>query len=318
MKQEDTGDTVIETGKRLRAACISVVIGTRNRPSDLVLCLQSLAKQDHPSYEVVVVDQSTSEEARIAVREAIGDPAWLQLIPSPTVGRSNALNIALETCSSDIIAFTDDDCAMPTDWVSRIDSFFNENPEVDIVTGPVHAGSAKGAKGPVYFPSLYFTERRVVEVGEVAGMGANMAFRRSIIKKVGGFDPYLGTGAFFQAGEDTDLVYRCQLAGSAAVREPSLTITHLAWRSLDEWNKVLYKYGFGDAAYGMKHVRCRDWAMARRTFGQAAYIFARLMWRLICRHPHQEQYYLHGFWDGVKASRRWVVDTKTRLYCEKA
>lgn len=297
---------------------ISVIIATRNRENDIIHCLNNIAKQSYNHYEVIVVDQSEDKGSIERVGKALGEPPWLVTLNSDVIGKSNALNGAFKSSNGELLAFTDDDCEVPPGWLGQISDVFTNESEVDIVVGPVHAGkNMENGSSALYTPCTYFNERRFVRLGEQAGMGANFAMRRRFFELCGGFDVLLGPGAPLYAAEEGDLVYRCQLLGAKVLREPSMPVIHRAWRNRTQWGEVLYSYGVGDAACGLKHLRSGDLRMGGRTIFRAGYIFARLIWRLICRHPHQEQYYLRGFWDGFKTSIRYSVNKNTRIYHSK-
>ncbi len=297
---------------------ISVIIATRNRESDLIYCLTNIAKQSYNHYEVIVVDQSEDKESIERVSKTLGGPPWLIAINSEVIGKSNALNYAFMRSKGELLAFTDDDCVVPPSWLSQISDIFTNGSEVDIVVGPVHAGKNIGnGSSALYTPCTYFSERRYVSLGEQAGMGANFAMRRRFFDLSGGFDVLLGPGAPFYAAEEGDLVYRCQLLGAKVLRDPSITVVHQAWRNRSQWGQVLYAYGVGDAAFWMKHFRSGDMRMGLRSLKHIMYIFARLLWRIMCNKPHQEEYYLHGYWNGYKSSLKYHVYKRNRLYVSK-
>jgi glycosyltransferase involved in cell wall biosynthesis len=295
---------------------LSVLIATRNRPDDLVCCLKSMLAQAHDDYEIVVLDQSTSDASERAVKEALGAPDRLRYLRSNTVGKSVALNLLMDAACGDILAFTDDDTEAPPDWLSVIERVFRENPDADIVFGQVFAARPWVEEERIYTPCFYFRERRYLKPGEIAGMGANMAIRREVASRVGRYDTLLGPGTQIPAAEEGDWVYRAQLAGARILLEPTITLIHLASRGLEEWNRVLYGYGMGDAAFTLKHLRCRDWRMIRPFLGRPFRIFARLCHRILHRRFHQEQHYLRGYWKGVRTSLRYRIDRRARVYVQ--
>lgn len=292
----------------------SVLIATRNRPDDLVPCLKSVLAMEHGDFEVVVLDQSTSAVSEEAVREALGAPEHLRYIRSDSKGKSAALNLLFEAACGELWAFTDDDCQVPSDWLTRIEHAFTVSPEAGIVFGQVTPGTSNTEGEHKYTPAFYFKDRRFLKTGEIAGMGANMAIRREVAAKVGCFDTQVGPGTPIPAAEEGDWVYRAQLSGVPILLDPEVKLIHLSWRDWDEWNRVLYGYGMGDAAFALKHTRCGDWRMLKPLFGRPSYIFARLCHRLIFRRQHQEEHYLRGYWKGFWLSLRMRVDPRTRLF----
>jgi glycosyltransferase involved in cell wall biosynthesis len=295
---------------------ISVLIATRNRPEDLKYCLRSILAQAYPRYEVIVLDQSTEIKTADMVTEEFTDKKNLIYMPSHTVGKSIALNILLEKASGDIYALTDDDTETPPDWLQQIKVSFDENPDADILFGQVFPGKQTGFKGDYFVPSYCFSEKRRLKKGDVSGMGANMAIRKSIANKVNIYDPILGPGAAMHAAEEGDFIYRVQLSGGNVIHDPSIWLTHRAARSSDEWGRVYYSYGIGDSAFAMKHLRCGDVSIAASKTIHLAIMTMRLASRIIHRHTHQEEQYIRGFFHGIKLSFGYKVDRKLRLYIQ--
>lgn len=292
---------------------VSVVICTRNRREDIVWALPSILGNDHPDYEVIVVDQSDGEETKEIVENAAKDHPNVRYIAADKRGKSFALNLGVAAAEGEIIACTDDDTETGTGWVSRAASLFAVEPELEIVFGQVHC--PKDLADPEAFvPSIYFNERRELAKGVIFGMGANMAFRRSAFNRIGGYDEALGPGAPLACSEDHDFSYRAQVAGMRVVAEPSLTLVHRAHRSSRQWKRVTFLYGFGDAAFYGKHARCGDsWAMgqvARRLVGEPARAFINPVFR---GRPVKDAY-LQGFFTGFWKSCGVPVDRHTRLY----
>lgn len=292
----------------------SVLIATRDRPEDLLPCLRTVLKQDVKDYEVLVADQSTTDASEKAVREEFGDDPRLRYLRTDTAGKSVALNLLLERACGEIFVFTDDDTEVPTNWLRTIGKVMAENPDVDIVFGQVKPGKIPEGITDAWTPNFCFEERRLLRRGEIAGMGANMAMRRSMALRVGHFDPLMGPGAPMPAAEEGDFIYRAYRVGARVMHEPSIQLVHRAWRPGDKWVRVLYGYGIGEAAFAMKHLRCRDWQMIGRLVKPPLYFFARLCYRILCRRAHQEEYFLRGYGRGLILSFRYRVDPRTRLY----
>jgi glycosyltransferase involved in cell wall biosynthesis len=299
------------------AVAISVLVCTRNRPQDLIPCLETLLAQDYDSYEIVVLDQSTTDDAENAVRQRFGQDRRLRYFRSQTVGKSIALNLLLREARGDVFAFTDDDTEVPADWLSHIDAAFRDLPDTEILFGQVLPGAGPDPAIEYFVPALVFRERRRLNEGEVFGMGANMAFRRTLLQKVPDYDPVMGPGGPLACSEDYDFLYRSQQQGAVAYAEPSVSLIHRAGRTSEDWNRVLFHYGIGDAAFFLKHLRCGDWKHLYEFVRRPAYWFARMCWRILCRHPHQEEHYLRGYWTGIWRSLKYRIDKPHRIYVAK-
>src|SRR5690606_12453731 len=99
---------------------VSVVICTRNRGDSLVGTVQSILDNPHPSFEIIVVDQSTNDDTLTALQPFQADPR-VCYIRSNTVGTGKARNIGLFAARGDIVAYTDDYCFVPKNWIQDLD-----------------------------------------------------------------------------------------------------------------------------------------------------------------------------------------------------
>lgn len=296
---------------------MSVVVCTRNRPQDVETCLPTVLACPFPDAEVLLVDQSTDTATREIVEEL--QSAWPHLVyvPTDTVGKSVALGIGMARAQGDILAFTDDDCEVPDCWLVRIAAEFERSLHIDIVFGPVLPSPAIENLDSVCVPAWSFDAPRELRKGEVCGMGANMALRRAALDRLRGawFDPLLGPGAPFPAGEEGDFVYRLRAAGARAALRPALRVWHRAFRLPAHWQTVLQGYGAGDGAFHAKHARCGDLWAWRTIAHTLAYYGARAAGKcLLRRAPNSDLSTLRGYWGGLVQSLHQPLDKKTRLY----
>src|SRR4029077_4452897 len=104
---------------------ISVVIATRDRPDDLARCLASVLACDHDSFEVVVVDQGEPPAPLVCDSRVVH-------VPTATRGKSAGLNVGVKTARADLMAFTDDDCTVPPDWLDRVEALFTQYSDVTL------------------------------------------------------------------------------------------------------------------------------------------------------------------------------------------
>ena len=285
---------------------LSAVICTRNRADLIGQAVASVLANDHPSFELVVVDQSDGDEAGEVVRDRFGDDPRLRYIDTGTVGLSVARNIGVRAGRGETVAFTDDDCIVATDWLTRTEEAFAANPDVDLMYGYVD-GAEENEDGKV--PRLPFERRSWMRPDRrfwIFGMGANFAVRRSLFDRIGPFDEMLGAGGPLPAGEDFDLMYRAYLAGATRLHEPSSRVTHYGLRRPDEWPRTLYSYGAGDAGFYVKHARCGDGPSLRLALRKVAGV---------CRGAlGSRRAYFRGFMHGARQSLRYPIDREHRIY----
>jgi glycosyltransferase involved in cell wall biosynthesis len=215
---------------------ISVIIATRDRASLLALTLDALAEQQYAgTFEVLVADNGSTDTTR-AVVEAAAARTPVSYLREDRPGKSYALNTAVATARGDLILLTDDDVLPSPGWLAAFRRAFDE-------TG---AGFAAGRILPLWeappppwmSPSLHGVlaipdggERRL-SLGpglntHIMPIGANMAVRRTLVDRVGGWNTSLGKlQGTLRTGEDHEFAVRLIEAGAAGVYEPAAVVRH--------------------------------------------------------------------------------------------
>lgn len=224
---------------------LSVVICTRDRGAEITRCLDSLAAQEAPPGQVVVVDNSADGNARSRCE---GRPG-VAYIHEPSPGLSRARNAGVTAARGELVAFSDDDVEFTPSWTAELVHAFRD-PSIDAVTGLVLPASLEtpaqrafelelGGFTSRYIPLLFdesflaATRSMGPQVWRV-GAGANMAFRRKVFARLGGFDERLGAGAS-GCSEDSEYWYRLLAAGGRCLYEPRAVVSHhhrAAWAGL--------------------------------------------------------------------------------------
>jgi GT2 family glycosyltransferase len=233
-------------------------------------------------------------------------------------GLSRAYNLAIASTTGSIIAFTDDDCLVPSDWIEKIVTAFEEQRDSELLYGQVLAAFPENG-GEALTPQLHIDKPKRLDRANgfrVFGMGANFAARRSLFTRAGMFDEMLGGGGPLKSSQDFDLAYRAYRRNAAILLRPEVIVRHDGARKGEDWPALMRAYGFGDGAFYSKHVRCRDpfatW-LAARNFGVNS---ARVVLRCARGRPIEIDYLL-GFVQGVCRGLKFGVDRATLLYTER-
>jgi len=234
---------------------ISVVIPTHNRKALLHRCLTAVTHQDYPDYEVIVVDDGSTDGTEAMVRREFPQVRYIRQKPSR--GPAAARNRGIEAATGEVVAFTDDDCIVPTDWLTALAQGFRRWPEVAGVGGyqeaPEEILQANAvARAERAMRLRRWGERAGVEQrggNEVPGLATNnVAFRRDVLLEVGGFDE----GFPVAAGEDADLKLRITQRGYQLLYIP-LKVDHYreyTWRA--QW-RMHVRRGIGVHYFEAKH-----------------------------------------------------------------
>lgn len=298
----------------------SVVICTRDRPDTIARAVESVASQPCEGFELLVVDQSRSDETRNIVERLMREYPNIRYIHLDKAGLSRAYNAGISNTSGAILAFTDDDCVAPATWLPTIVRCFAEQPDVALLYGqvllPEEMIAREGADGVT--PMLPIPQRRHLNRRngfQVFGMGANFAVRRATWERIGGFDEVLGGGGPLKSSQDFDFAYRVYLAGGTILLEPDAIVYHYGFRSHAQWPATLKAYGIGDGAFYFKHVRAGDLFAARLLLGVLCLHTARECKHFIERGPSGASWsYVRNIVVGMYQSLRFGVNRQQRLY----
>ncbi|HMQ29570.1 MAG TPA: glycosyltransferase [Chloroflexaceae bacterium] len=229
---------------------LSIVVCTHERPDDLERCLEALAPLAARGHELIVVDNAPrgARTAEVAARF----PA--RYLREPRPGLDHARNLGLRAATRPIVAYTDDDAVPDPCWAAALQAPFGD-PAVGCVTGlvlPLELETPAQEQFEVYCAHRRDFQARVLAApatppaaGGVAGMGANMAFRRELLLRLGGFDPRLDGGRATRSGGDTDMFARVLEAGARIVYTPDALVWHRHRRTDAELRSCIYGYGVG-------------------------------------------------------------------------
>ncbi len=195
---------------------ISVFVCSYNGARTIRKTLTELKKLNYPDYEVVVVDDGSTDRTPDIAREF-----GVRLISTKNRGLSVARNEALSIDAAEIVVYIDDDAYPDPEWLLYIAYTFLTQ-DVVAVGGPnllpLESGIIENCVGnsPGGPTHVLIDDRTAEHIP-----GCNMAFRKEALLAVGGFDPQ-----FRAAGDDVDLCWRIQEAGWRIGYHPSAFVWH--------------------------------------------------------------------------------------------
>jgi GT2 family glycosyltransferase len=236
---------------------VSVVVCAYNADRTMDKCLASLEHLNYPDYEVIVVnDGSTDRTLEISQKYD-----YCKIISQPNMGLSVARNVGAEAATGEIVAYTDSDCVADKDWLTYLVAKMEYSGLV-AVGGPnfpppedemVPAAVAVSPGGPTH----------VLVSDEVAEhiAGCNMAFRRETLLQLGGFDP-----VYRAAGDDVDICWRFQNAGYTIGFAPAAVVWHFRRNTVEAYLGQQRGYGKAEALVYSKH------PLRFNLFGQAKWL----------------------------------------------
>lgn len=215
---------------------VSVVICTYNRAASLKCALESLADMkvpDEVSWEVVVVDNNSSDGTRGVVEQFFGSSLKIRYIFESAQGLSLARNRGVKESQGHIVSFIDDDVIVAEDWLFEVKQAFDAS-QVACVGGKVPL--KKDLAFPDWWRKEYNPSLGQCEKGDqilildsasrgTAGIGANLSFRRSCFEKHGDFRSDLGrVGGSLLMGEDVEFCNRLRSHGELLMHSPRAVV----------------------------------------------------------------------------------------------
>ncbi len=244
---------------------IAVVIATCNRPHELEACLRSMTAQTVLPEEIVVVDDAPGDPRVPAVANICSGRVPVRYVHGRRGGLADAHNIGLRHVRAPLVALTDDDVVADSGWLEALASGFGAASRVGCVTGCIRplelsspaqllherfAGYDKGRERAVFGigdePS---TDRLFPFAAGSFGSGANMAFDRTLLEEMQGFDPALGAGTWARGGDDLSAFFEVLQHGYRIVYEPRAIVRHRHADDVATVRRQAFGYGVGLTAY---------------------------------------------------------------------
>ena len=253
---------------------ISVILCTHNRSQSLIKALDSIAAQAIPEsveWEVLVVDNNSTDRTREVIEEfSRRHPGRFRYVFELQLGVSSARNAGIREARGEVLAFTDDDLTVEPTWLQNL-------------TGGLKTGEWAGAGGRILCGNTFDPPEWLALEGpysmlgvlcahfdlgdkplelDRAPYGANMAFRKEVFEKYGGFRTDLGPSPGNEMrNEDTEFGRRLRRRGARLRYEPSAVVYHpVPVNRVEKGYFLKWWFEFGRALV-------REWGQGPSVFG---------------------------------------------------
>ena len=262
---------------------LSLLVCTYNRGNDLRELLETAVAQETNgefSYEVVVVDNNSTDETREVVESFISaGHENIRYFFEERQGKSHALNRGLNELRGWAYIITDDDFVLPRDWVRNLFLAFHDNPDVSFVSGKVLP--LWQAEPPSWLTTRHWSAIAMADYGDEQFLTDSAhqicllacAFRVADVQAVGGYQGELGKSKDLSgATEDLDLLMRLWKSGRKGLYLPHVAFYHKATK--DRLTKKYHRRWHSDHGRSYAIMRSEETEQGKvRLFDVPAYMF---------------------------------------------
>lgn len=191
---------VFKPGFNLPAVKFTVIIPARDEERSIRACVDSIlsGNYDASMYEIIVIDDHSTDKTPMIVEEIKRTHANVQLIKLADLTQNKKLNAykkkavdtGIQAAKYDWIVTTDADCILPESWLHNFDNYIQQN-NVAFIAAPVRFKTRKTTLS--IFQSLDFLALQGITAASVSAgahnmcNGANLCYRKDVFREVGGF-----------------------------------------------------------------------------------------------------------------------------------
>lgn len=219
---------------------VSVIIPAYNSSKTIAATLKSLKNQNFKGFETIVVDNGSTDTSKEEIKNFKGVILLEELKKGPAAAR----NLGIKNARGDIIAFTDSDCYVNSDWLSKVIETFNNHKEAHAI-----AGSVLNA----------FPDNLISRASEITDFGLlsygkknfpkwvrnaptlNVAYKREVFDGHNVFDDDIK----YAAAEDSLFNWKIIKKGKRIFFNPEIKVTHFHRNTLNSFLRKKYLYGRG-------------------------------------------------------------------------
>jgi len=214
---------------------VSIVVTVKNEAKSIAELLDSLVVQEKP-FEIIIVDANSSDGTQEIVKDYAKRYEQIKLFVHEG-SRGEGRNFGVNKAKGDIIAFTDGGCKADKNWLKELRKKFAES--FDVVAGKTID------VGP--FQNIIKRVEMRYKGYDVTYPSCNLAYKRELFKKIGGFDTR------FITAEDIDLNLRAVDADAKIGYNENAIIYRQTAENIISFIKQSFWYGYGRKQLSIKH-----------------------------------------------------------------
>ncbi|WP_204138618.1 glycosyltransferase family 2 protein [Halomicronema sp. CCY15110] len=214
---------------------ISAIICTHNRDDYLGAAIDSLLQQDFDHYEIIVVDNASTDQTRTIVEARLPHPR-LHYIYEATLGLSAARNTGAKAAQGEILAYLDDDAEASRGWLAALIEIYEQNPKVAIAGGRVTLIWPENQTPPKWLSVNMTGNLGAYDLGDeityitqpgLTPRGLNYSITADFLNQIGGFDVNLGrVGKNLLSNEELYMTEKALQMGYQVAYLPKALVAH--------------------------------------------------------------------------------------------
>ncbi|MCA9917284.1 MAG: glycosyltransferase family 2 protein [Anaerolineales bacterium] len=213
------------------SASVSVIVVNWNGRHHLQTCLTALLGQTHPNFEIILVDNGSTDGSKAFVRENFPSVRLIEL--PENVGFAQGNNIGIRESTADYIALLNNDTKAEPHWLAALVETAESNPNVGSFAAKLlfwdrpetinSAGICLDRAGIAWdrLGGQPTDQPQPTPVPIFGASGGAALYRRTMLNEIGLFDD-----DFFAYLEDVDLAWRARLAGWDCLYVDTAVVLH--------------------------------------------------------------------------------------------
>lgn len=214
---------------------VSVIIVTIGAKDYIQLCLNSLVKQTHPPFEIIIIDNSSKPSFAEEIHKLY--PSVKLYSSDENLFYAAALNKAITLCKGEFILCLNDDVVLDKDFIQQALNGFLVNSKIGSVSGKILRSNGKTLDSTGLFLSVWRTAKErgygQPDLGQfeksvfIFGVsGAAAFYRKQMLEDVKDTNGYFDS-RFSMFYEDLDISWRAQIKGWFAYYVPAALAYHV-------------------------------------------------------------------------------------------
>jgi GT2 family glycosyltransferase len=219
---------------------VSIIIINYNGKKLLKDCLESIKKINYPNYQIILVDNNSSDGTHEYVKENYPEISMIRL--DSNFGFAYPNNVGAKKSQGEFLLFLNNDTIVEPDFLDSLVTVINSDQNIAICQSMLLKPDGQVDSSGDFIDSIgvaFSTFEKIKETREIfSAKAASMIVRRDVFEKLGGFDE-----KFFISFEDVDLSWRARIMGYRILINPKSVVYHLGGQTTNKLKEEIIFHG---------------------------------------------------------------------------